>query len=63
MFKDVALFGNMKYMAVGRRLDSATIMVDPYGLWTTNRTRFKLYQRWALRVALPEAFVKLVTSA
>jgi len=61
--KDFAIFGNMKQLYIGRRLDSAALMVDPYGLWLTNRTRFKLYQRWAIKVALPEGFVKLSSVA
>ena len=56
-------FGNGQYFFVGRRLDSATLDVDPYGLWTTNRTRYKIYQRWALVMGLPAAFVRLLTAA
>jgi len=55
-------FGNLRYLAVGRRLDATTLQVDPYGLWTTNRTRFKLYQRWALKIALAKGFCRLVTA-
>lgn len=64
------IFGNLKYLMVGRRENVSTLDVDPYGLWTTNRTRFKLYQRWAITVppmgsggTLSKAFVKLVTAA
>lgn len=56
-------FGNLKHFAVGRRLDTTSLQVDPYGLWTTNRTRFKLYQRWALQNALPNGFARLLTAA
>lgn len=56
-------FGNLKYFAIGRRLDSAALQLDPYGLWTTNRTRFKIYQRWGLGIALPNGFVRLLTAA
>jgi HK97 family phage major capsid protein len=56
-------FGNAQYFFVGRRLDSATLDVDPYGLWTTNRTRYKIYQRWALEMGLPAAFVRLLTNS
>lgn len=56
-------FGNPQYFFVGRRLDSATLDVDPYGLWTTNRTRYKIYQRWALVQGLPAAFVRLITAS
>ena len=61
--KPVCIFGNMKQLYIGRRLDSTALIVDPYGLFLTNRTRFKIYQRWAIKVALPEGFVKLVTGS
>jgi HK97 family phage major capsid protein len=54
-------FCNLRYLAVGRRLESTVLSVDPYGLFTTNRTRFKLYQRWALVLGLPLGFVRLLT--
>ena len=57
------LFGNLRYFAVGRRLDTATLSVDPYGLFTTNRTRFKLYQRWGMKIGLAKGFVRLLTAA
>ena len=57
------LFGNLKYFAIGRRLGSTSLQVDPYGLWTTNRTRFKIYQRWGLRIALANGFVRLMTAS
>jgi HK97 family phage major capsid protein len=56
-------FGNLRYFSVGRRLDTTTLQVDPYGLWTTNRTRFKLYQRWGMKIGLANGFVRLLTSA
>ena len=61
--KPVTIFGNPKQLFIGRRLDSTALIVDPYGLFTTNRTRFKIYQRWAIKVALPAGFVKLVTGS
>lgn len=57
------VFGNLKHFAVGRRLQAAALQVDPYGLWTTNRTRFKVYNRWALNLALPNAFCRLLTAS
>jgi HK97 family phage major capsid protein len=57
------VYGNLKHFAVGRRLQVASLQVDPYGLWTTNRTRFKIYNRWALNLALPNAFCRLLTNA
>lgn len=61
--KPAIIFGNMKHLYVGRRLNSTALIVDPYGLFTTNRTRYKIYQRWAIEAALPLGFVKLVTGA
>lgn len=61
--KPVCVFGNPKQLFIGRRLDSTALITDPYGLFTTNRTRFKIYQRWAIKVALPAGFVKLVTGS
>ena len=56
-------FGNLKYFAVGRRLGVTTLKVDPYGLFTSNKTRFKLYQRWALDIGLANGLVRLLTAA
>lgn len=56
-------FGNLRYLAVGRRLGVTALQVDPYGLWTTNRTRFKIYQRWAMQLGLTQGFCRLVTGS
>lgn len=56
-------FGNLRYFGVGKRLDSSSLSVDPYGKWTTNRTRFKLYQRWGLGIALANGLVRMLTNA
>jgi HK97 family phage major capsid protein len=56
-------FGNLQHFLLGRRLQSGVLDVDPYGLWTTNRTRYKIYQRWALEMALTAAFVRLLTNS
>ena len=56
-------FGNCRYFLVGRRLDSTALMLDPYGLFLTNRTRFKLYSRWALKIGLGNGFCRLLTAA
>lgn len=58
-----AVFGNLRYYAVGRRLDIATLTVNPYLYWTTNRTSFKLYQRWAMKSGLKNGFVRMLTSS
>ena len=54
-------FGNMIYFLAGRRLDSMKLEVDPWGLWTTNRTRFKIYNRWGLKIGLENGFVRMLT--
>lgn len=56
-------FGNLRYLAVGRRLGSTALSVNPYILWTTNRTAWKLYQRWAIKIGLPLGFVRALTSS
>lgn len=56
-------FGNLRYFGVGRRLDASALDIDPYGDWLTNRTRYKLYQRWALKMALANGFVRMLTAA
>jgi len=56
-------FGNLRYFGVGRRLDVATLSADPYGLWTTNRMRYKLYQRWGMKIGLRNGFVRMLTSS
>jgi len=56
-------FGNLRYFLVGNRLGSTSLQVDPWGLWATNRTRFKIYQRWALVIGLAQGFVRLITAA
>ena len=58
-----AAFGNLRYFAVGLRLGTTALSVDPYGLWTTNRTRFKIYQRWGMAMGLPKGFVRLLTAS
>jgi len=55
-------FGSLRYVAVGRRLDTANLSVDPYGLFLTNRTRYKLYQRWAIKCALRNGLVRMLTA-
>lgn len=57
------VFGNLRNFAVGRRVATSTLDVDPFGLWTTNRTRFKMYQRYALAIGLPKAFTRMLTAS
>jgi HK97 family phage major capsid protein len=57
------LFGNMRYFGLGRRLDVTTLNINPWLYWTTNRTSFKLYQRWGMKVGLRNGFVRMLTSS
>ena len=54
-------FGNLQYFLIGRRKGVGRLEVDPYGLFTTNRTRFKIYSRWALIIGLATGFCRLLT--
>jgi HK97 family phage major capsid protein len=54
-------FGNLRYFGIGRRVDTATLTVNPWLYWTTNRTSFKLYQRWAMKIGLANGLVRLLT--
>ncbi len=54
-------FGNLRYYAIGRRLEVSTLSVNPYLLWTTNRMAYKLYQRWGMYPALKNGFVRMLT--
>ena len=56
-------FGNLRYFALGRRIEDMRLSVDPYGLWTTNKTRFKIRNRWALKIGLANGLVRLLTAA
>jgi len=56
-------FGNARYFAIGRRLGSTALQVDPYGLWTTNRTRYKIYQRYALSISMANGWVRCLTAS
>lgn len=59
----LAVFGNWKKMIIGRRLGGTTLDVDPYGLFTTYMTRFRIATRWALAVGRSTAFVRIMTAA
>lgn len=59
----VAVFGNWKYMLLGRRLDNMTLDLDPYGLFTSYQTRTRMITRWAMVVGQPGGLVRLMTNA
>jgi len=56
-------FGNMRYFAIGRRLQSMTLDVDPYGLFTNYQTRFRIVNRWGMSIGLSGGFCRVVTAA
>jgi len=59
----LAIFGNFKYFYIGNRIGSMSLDVDPYGLFTTYATRFRIVTRWALAIAQSGAFCRITTSA
>lgn len=61
--KAFVALGNFKYLYIGRRKGVGTIDVDKYGKFDTDMTRFRVTSRWAIAVAMPEAFAVLKTAA
>lgn len=57
------IYGNLRYFCIGRRLQSMTLEVDPYGRFLESDTRFKIVNRFGLASGLPAAFVRLITAA
>ena len=55
--------GDFKQFFIGQRIGTMTIDVDPYGLFTQDATRFRMVTRWALAIAIAEAFARLLTAA
>lgn len=55
-------YGNMKHFFIGRRHGDQALEVNPYLDWANNRVAFKIYNRWALKMALPNGFVRLLTA-
>ena len=53
----------MRYFALGRRLQSMTLDLDPYGLFTNYQTRFRIVNRWGMSIGLPGGFCRIVTAA
>lgn len=58
-----AVFGDFQKFFIGRRLGFSSLDVDPYGLFTSNSTRFRLASRWAFLMARSSAFCRILTSA
>lgn len=59
--KPMAVLGNWKRYAIGRRVGTMALDADPYGLFKKNQTRFRMVTRWALKVGVAQAFVRLLT--
>ena len=57
------IFGNMMNFVLGRRLNTTALQVNPYAEWKKNRTLFKIYQRWGMKIALADNFVRVITAA
>lgn len=58
-----ALFGNLRYFYIGRRLGSMVLDMDPYGKFAEYQTRFRIVTRWGLALARASAFATIKTSA
>lgn len=58
-----ALFGNLRYFYIGRRLGSMVLDMDPYGKFAEYQTRFRIVTRWGLALARSTAFATIKTAA
>lgn len=58
-----AIFGNLRYFYIGRRLGQMSLELDPYGKFAEYQTRFRIVTRWGLALARSAAFVSIKTSA
>lgn len=59
----MAVFGNFKKFLIGRRVGVMRIEADPYGLFDSYQTRFRMVTRWAFALADSNAFCKLVSGS
>lgn len=57
------VFGDFSGVKIGSRLSQIDLMLDPYSIAKSNQTQVYLFTRWAFALALPNNFVRLVTSA
>lgn len=55
------LLGNFNYSILGRRQGVMNIDVDPYGLFDSDTTRFRMVTRWAHAIGMQDAFCILKT--
>ncbi len=56
-------FGNLRGAYIGDRITNFDIMIDPYTLMEYHQSRFYCYTRWAVVIALPNYFCRIVTAA
>lgn len=56
------LLGNFNYSILGRRQGLMNIDIDPYGLFDTDATRFRMTTRWAHALGSQDAFCMIKTS-
>jgi HK97 family phage major capsid protein len=61
--KKMALFGNFKYAILGRRQGVMNIDVDPYGLFDSDSTRFRMTTRWGFASGDNNAFCLVKNAA
>jgi len=59
----MALFGNFNYAVLGRRQGLMNIDVDPYGMFDSDTTRFRMVTRWGFGIGDTNAFCKVVAGA
>ena len=52
----VMLFGDFQKMVIGRRIGTMTLELDPYGLFDSDQTRFRMLSRWAFALGREDAF-------
>lgn len=55
-------FGNLRYAALGRRLEPMGLDLDPYGKFLEYQTRFRTVSRWGFAF-YANAFCRLLTAA
>lgn len=59
----IAAFGNLRYFAMGRRLQNMTLDLDPYSKFKEYQTQFRIVNRWGMKIGLAGGFVRLLTAA
>jgi HK97 family phage major capsid protein len=54
--KPVMLFADFNKMIIGRRIGAMALEIDPYGLFDSDQTRFRMISRWAFAIGREDAF-------